>query len=369
MGCSACAQVCQQKAIHMERAEDGFLYPQIEFKKCVQCSKCVSVCPLNSEKPEATGRTAFYGWHKDDTVRYNSSSGGAFSALADYVLQRDGVIYGAAFDGEKFYCTDTDHVSIDVLRKSKYTEINPCDSFSSVKANLEQGRMVLFCSTPCRVAGLVSFLCKKYEKLILVDFLCGGVASPKFLEENIAYLEKKYNTRIINIDFRHKKYGWGGQHCIKFDFVNGKSKAVLAKENAYFNGFLLKKINRTSCYRCEFISTRYADFTLADFWEYKKIPLLENNGQGISLLVTHTERAKALVGQLDTAVFNEMDYALVAGNFVPMGVNETKLPERNAFVNKACKIGFMAASKDFMKTLEILKYKMRNLIKVAFKIK
>ncbi|MCM1270052.1 MAG: 4Fe-4S dicluster domain-containing protein [Ruminococcus flavefaciens] len=43
-GCSACYAVCPVSAIEMKEDEEGFCYPVIDEKKCLNCKKCLSVC-------------------------------------------------------------------------------------------------------------------------------------------------------------------------------------------------------------------------------------------------------------------------------------------------------------------------------------
>ena len=45
------------------------------------------------------GKSDWYmAWYQDDEVLMNSSSGGAFTAIAEVVLQDNGVVFGATFD-------------------------------------------------------------------------------------------------------------------------------------------------------------------------------------------------------------------------------------------------------------------------------
>ena len=55
-GCTACVAICPKKCITMQADEEGFLYPAVNITACIQCSKCVRVCPYTdsefTNKPE-----------------------------------------------------------------------------------------------------------------------------------------------------------------------------------------------------------------------------------------------------------------------------------------------------------------------------
>lgn len=51
-GCSACKCICPKQAISMVENSEGFLYPQIDDTRCIECGMCQKVCPVgNFEKP------------------------------------------------------------------------------------------------------------------------------------------------------------------------------------------------------------------------------------------------------------------------------------------------------------------------------
>ena len=58
-GCTACYSVCPKNAIKMVRDNEGFLYPEVNKEKCINCGMCKKVCPilnkakLNEFKPKA----------------------------------------------------------------------------------------------------------------------------------------------------------------------------------------------------------------------------------------------------------------------------------------------------------------------------
>ena len=99
-GCGACACICNVKAIKMESDEQGFLYPNIDLNKCVCCNKCNSVCPISNYKEEdkSLHQSAYLLQHKDKEILLDSTSGGAFSAIAESVIDLGGVVFGAKYD-------------------------------------------------------------------------------------------------------------------------------------------------------------------------------------------------------------------------------------------------------------------------------
>lgn len=209
-GCSACLNVCPKQAISMYEDYEGFIYPQIDYRLCVKCHKCDSVCesikPLEKTKstPKVYGAIA-----RDENMRLSSSSGGVFPLLAEYTLSLGGIIFGAAFDNDLtvVHIGINSVTEINKLQGSKYVQSRIGNVFYQIKNELEKGRYVLFVGTPCQVNGLLHFLPHLYEKLFTVDFICHGVPSPKVWREYLKELTCQYGN-IINpskCTFRSKK--------------------------------------------------------------------------------------------------------------------------------------------------------------------
>ena len=228
------------------------------------------------------------------------SSGGAFHHLAKRILDDGGVVYGCAYNPEKrtFECTSTDDVSLEKLQRSKYVESNIDNVYTKIKEQLCAGRSVLFCATPCQAAGLKRFLNKQYEKLVIVDFSCGGVPSQSFFFDYAERVEKKHKSRIIGVNFRDKYYNEWGEHCISFTFENGDIYRQKAHADPYFYCFLHKKIKRTSCVTCKFSDNHYSDLILADFWKYTQITGKSGDTTGISLVLCQTDVGKKMMASL-----------------------------------------------------------------------
>ena len=209
-GCTACVHCCPVSAIRMERDHEGFDYPTVDQKICLQCGLCLRTCPVHEQPPETQIETAYVARNLDHDIRMHSSSGGLFSSLAESILDKNGMVVGAAFSEEM----ELKHVSIekrdeiDSLRASKYVQSSLDEVFKNIKSALNMGRRVLFCGTPCQVAGLQSYLDHKYENLLLVDMVCYGVPSPGVFKDFVAFLENKNGSKLKQFYFRDKTYGY-----------------------------------------------------------------------------------------------------------------------------------------------------------------
>lgn len=298
-GCATCVQICPQSAINMVKDEKGFLYPQIDPTKCVGCLLCEKRCPIN--EPERTTNpspTVYACWHKNMDIRLKSSSGGVFSAIAEYILKNDGIVWGAAYSKDLIltYQYVENIKDLDKLRRSKYVQAEVNDSFKLIKEQLKAGRKVLFTGTSCHIRGLYSYLPKKlHENLITIDFICHGVPSPSVFRKYINWLEKKYNDKLIDFNFRDKQYGWDNGVLTVGYFKNKGKKIFMNDENSYFYGMLHDMFIRPCCHECQSNGLqRESDFTIADFWGIGRKNKFEHEHErnyGISLLALNSEKA------------------------------------------------------------------------------
>ena len=207
-GCEACQQVCPKDAIAMVEDGEGFRYPVINQELCVHCNLCRKACPY-AETPEkhTENKYVFGGYNSDSTVRFESTSGGAFSAVVDAFCDEDYVIFGAEAKGLfVFHGYITDKSQLSRFRKSKYSQSIVGGSYKKVRKFLLEGKKVLFSGTPCQIAGLYAFLSatnfRKTEKLLTVEVVCEGVPSPLYVRKLDAYMERKYGYRIAELDYR-----------------------------------------------------------------------------------------------------------------------------------------------------------------------
>lgn len=302
-GCGVCAAVCPVRCITMEADDEGFLRPLIHAGKCMSCHRCQQVCPILTARSLPENETVAYAAiNTDEQVRLNSTSGGVFSLLCNWVLERNGVIFGAAYDDDfnVVHCQIHDSSDLYKLRGAKYAQSKLGDTFVQVQAYLKNGRFVLFSGTPCQIGGLVSFVGKDYEKLILIDLICHGVPSPKVWKHYIDYRSARDADRQkpVSINLRSKETGWPS-YCIRFDYPDGAVYSAPNSQDPYLRGFVRDLYLRPSCYNCHFKgSARLSDFTLGDYWGvWSQMPEC-HDGKGTSLVLIHTKKGKALWAEI-----------------------------------------------------------------------
>ena len=109
---------------------------------------------------------AYACYNTDESIRLNSSSGGVFSLLAEYILEKQGIVYGVTMSEDCYsaeYTGITCTADLPKLRGSKYLQAKAGNIFREIKQNLTEGKLVLFSGTGCQVNGLKKFLAKSYD--------------------------------------------------------------------------------------------------------------------------------------------------------------------------------------------------------------
>lgn len=211
-GCTACYSACPRKCISMKEDDEGFLYPEIDDALCINCGKCLNVCPYEKagftfkDGKDELGR-CYAAYYNNDTIRYQSSSGGMFRAFADKVIEQGGVVFGAVFDKDfTAYHTYTETIEgLVPMMGSKYLQSRTQGVFPLAKQFLDDNRPVLFTGCGCQIAGLKAFLGKDYPNLLTIDLICHGVDSPKIWRE---YLKALFpDEEVVSVSFRDKCTG------------------------------------------------------------------------------------------------------------------------------------------------------------------
>lgn len=313
-GCGACEQVCPRKCIEFTTDTEGFRYPEIKTQDCIDCKLCEKVCPmLNTGKPTLPLSVEAMIFN-DEQKRLESSSGGIFTAIAEEIIHRGGVVFGASYTKDWHVVhTYTESIEgIKVFRGSKYFQCETANAYTEVKNFLKQGRLVLFSGTPCQVRGLLLLLRKPYENLFTIDFICHGVPS---YDVFMAYLRNEKKNRNIESDiqdirFRNKINGWKKFNLTITAAKQEGPKEIILDNSAYMKGFGANLYLRPSCYNCpvkNFSSS--SDMTLADYWRIETQHPEMDDDKGTSLIAVHSKKALNLLNQITTINRKEVNAA------------------------------------------------------------
>lgn len=343
--CGACSNACTHNAITVDK-ESLFYAVSVDSEKCINCGTCISVCPIINEEKMQNVINAYGFISNDRRVVKKSSSGGAFSEIAQYVLNQGGIVWGAVYDKDhkSVVFGSTQDYELDELRRSKYVESIVGDSYKRIREQLSKNNLVLFCGTPCEVAGLKSFLRKKYDNLITCDFACGGLPSHKIYEQYLNELEGS-SGKVSDIDFRPKIFGWT-IHSIRVQFNNRKQYKRAAKFDPYFYPFLFGGYSkRRNCLDCRFSNNHYSDIILADFWLYRKIGGYGLNESGISLVITNSKKGDTVIQRIKgNADVRQLDINEATYNLKACYSNEKNLKERDNYLRDFAENGVQEAA-------------------------
>lgn len=336
VGCHACYSSCPTGCLLMKEDKEGFLYPYVDEERCVNCGKCERVCPvLKRPVLHDFDEACFAAYSRNDEIRSNSSSGGAFSVFAEEVINSGGVVFGAAFDS-KFQVHHVQVTSTEELvgiRGSKYVQSRIEDTYRAARAYLESGRKVYFSGTPCQIDGLNNYLSHEYDNLITQDIICHGVPAPFVWEKYLEQIKANLQSDIKNITFRDKTLGWR-RYCLKIDGENGMREMSNYLENPMMRAYLRDVCLRSSCYKCPSKGVkRSSDITLADFWNVSDYISGFDDDKGIDLIVCHSEKGCKLLETVSKKLICRKVDARAASENIPMNSSPRMPQSRNEFIH------------------------------------
>ena len=270
-------------------------------------------------------------WSKDEDVRYNSTSGGAFSEFAKIILAEGGLVAGARYNDKNL----VEHSLVDSieglekLRQSKYISSSPSNIYREVKIELIKGKTVAFCGAPCQVAGLYAYLGKEYDNLITMDFICRGMNSPKAFQAWLDEIEKQVGRKVTRVWFKYKDGGWKSSPTrTRLDFADGHYVVKEGKENLFMHGYLSSNLYiRPCCGECRFKGVpRKSDMTFADFWGIEK---KLDDDKGTSMLLVNSKKGRKLfeIAKKHMEVHEKGFESIFTGN--PMFSSSVIVPENS----------------------------------------
>lgn len=303
IGCGVCFKKCPHNAITMKEDKNGFVYPEINLDLCTHCDICRKSCPINKENitSDYFGNVCYAAKNKDDDERLASTSGGVFSSLAHYILKNNGSIYGAYLDSNYHleHIRITKDKELEKVRGSKYIQSDVTSVFTSIKDDLKNKKMVIFCGTPCQVGAIKSYLGKEYDNLLTVSVVCHGVMNESILKKYLEELKIEYNAdKLEKFKFRTKEHGQWTVSSVKYK-LDGLNVIKSFTDDALMNLYLNDLVLRKACYNCHYKGkNNQADLIIGDFWgaEVTLKDFFDQNG--VSSVIVNSKKGEEFLNKV-----------------------------------------------------------------------
>ena len=299
-GCGACVAKCPAEALEMVRDAEGFDQPVLDVEKCISCGACLTCCQVINAPSLNTPIRVVGCYASEPSARKAGSSGGVFGLLANSVLSEGGVVFGAVYEAStrSVVHSSTEDVELGRILRSKYVQSDAWSCYRRVRSALRDDKRVLFCGTPCQVAGFILYLGRRPEGLLTVDFFCHGVPSPGLFSDFVRLKERKRGCLVSDVTFREKAHGWREQH-MRWYYEDGTVEEEPSLDNCQYFFFLHNYSLRKSCYGCDLYKRHASDITLADYWLVDR----ENDDDlGTSLVLANTQKGESAVSSLKAQV-------------------------------------------------------------------
>ena len=293
VGCNNCALMCPCSAIAMISDEEGFYYPEVDKKKCIECGKCKEVCQIyQCFLPNSLPIESYAAISKDSEIYKRAASGGVFGTLAT-VISKDKIwsICGSTYrDGKVQHVIIDSETEIGELQNSRYVQSELGDIFKIIKDRLNKGEPVLFSGTPCQVHALKLFTGDP-QTLFTIDIVCHGVPSATLLAKDL----ELYSKTVNDVKFRLKKRIRPSlSYFVMTIESNGKKEHVFSNRDPYYSLFMSGDTYRESCYKCSFAClSRVGDLTIGDCDSHKYFEDY-HKGESLSTVLINTEKGKLL---------------------------------------------------------------------------
>ncbi len=342
-GCGGCSSVCPKQCIELKRDNEGFLYPEVDAEKCVECGLCEKVCPVKLYTPSEPLKEpeAVILQHKDSIICSQSTAGGAFTGIAEYVLDKGGVVFGVEMN-EKHY---VHHIAVESredlekFRNSKYVQSDTENTYAEAKEYLDSGRLVCYSGTPCQIEGLLRYLRRDYQNLILVDVVCRAVPSPGIWEKYMEMTEGSEGN-IESVRFRDKTLGYQ-YSTMEMKSASGKVMRGGIESQPWLRMFFSGMIIRPSCTDCKFRSMhRRSDFTIWDCFNIHSIDKSFDENAGTTRVLIHSRKGRELFNEIkDSYIYKEIPLADAVNGVAEMVKSPEAHQRREEFFADAEKLG------------------------------
>lgn len=270
---------------------------------------------------------------KDDAVLRVSSSGGVFTELARVVFAKKGVVAAAGWNRTtmtvEHRCVESEEELAD-LRGSKYVTSNMSGVYKPIEGFISEGRHILFVGTPCQVAAIRHHF-GVFENLFLCAIACHSNVPQDVWDLYCDDIQRKFQARIIDAQFRDKRYGWRkSTFDVVFDNQTHLAESLYA--NFYAKVFFSGWASKSACLDCKFRAGHSgADLLIGDFWGIEDVLPSLDDGKGVSVALVYSSSGKNLLSEANLTL-HDVTYcqAVIKNPFIEVSP-ETDLVKRRRF--------------------------------------
>lgn len=300
-GCGACAFVCSKKCISMVEDERHMLLPQIDYPNCVECERCVKICPILSPVGQHEPLKAYAAWSAEEEERRTSASGGIAAEIYKYALS-EGCNIAGAVQKDDFSVSlklSKDANDIKAFKNSKYVFSSAVDLYGQLKESLKRGERCVVICLPCQVAAIRKIF-RDSPNIILVDVVCHGTTPVSYLCQHNSMLEKQCGEVAKHMFFRDPDKD---THTFTFSLYNKDNICFYAKRpaesDAYQIGYHRMISYRENCYHCPFAcSKRISDITISDYKGIGKFAPCSFSNHKVSSVLVNTPVGEIILNNL-----------------------------------------------------------------------
>lgn len=286
VGCSACADICPQRAITL-KDHLSHMSAEIDEEKCVKCGACYNICQVAHPIPRQASIEWFQGWSSNSEIRKNGTSGGIGGELARSFVAKGGHVCSCIFeDGEFRFKLTNNPNDLAAFAGSKYVKSTPHGIYKQIRKILYKNEKVLFIGLPCQCAAMKKFASTfKADGLYIVELVCHGTPSAGTL----GHFLSQYDLNLKNMDsIRFRK---GGLYQVG---IGDKPITRPGAMDPYSLAFFYSMSCTENCYSCPYASTeRVADITIGDPWSSELHPA--EGSKGLSLILVNTQKGTELI--------------------------------------------------------------------------
>ncbi|OQX26339.1 MAG: hypothetical protein BWK80_10995 [Desulfobacteraceae bacterium IS3] len=309
--CGMCEAVCPHGRILLIRDKIGNYWPAGP-SECNDCSGlCLSVCPgrtiFTPDKPADSDSSASYhelvGQYlkiyvvkaSDREIQYHGSSGGAVTALLQYLLesgQTDGAVVTkldekSPLEPKTFIATSFKEIRS--AQGSKYLPVPACRAVRDIWRDREKkNKKYVFVGIPCQINGILHAK-KRIPRLqeqipFTFSLFCGRNATIQVTR----YALKQHGIELDEVQhIKFRSQGWPGKLTVMTK--DGKAHVMDRKDffTTWSNGFF----NPHRCTTCSDVVGENADLCFGD----PLLPEMSDNKIGLSLVIAKNEKAVRVI--------------------------------------------------------------------------